>query len=144
MRDEFATTPYKKGGYGSATIIVSNSPARFPPTGAGLDTRPAKRLPSRDAPEFAPLNGCDADGSLSRQRIAVGSFFVRMASLGVATHDGSDPKSARPTHLVVIAMPDSRSARCFSDTFFGYAHKLTLRVSYPGRVDYLRRKKESR
>lgn len=28
----FATTPYKKGGCGSATIIVSNSPALFRPS----------------------------------------------------------------------------------------------------------------
>ena len=71
----FATTPYKKGGCGSATIIVSNSPALFPPIGAGLDTRPAKRLPSRDAPEFAPLNGCDAAGSLEPTAYRCRLFF---------------------------------------------------------------------
>ena len=99
----FATTPYKKGGYGSATVIVSNSPALFRRR-RGLDTRPAKRLPSRDAPEFAPLNGCDADGSLEPTAYRCRLFFVRMSPLGVAAHDGSDPKSARSTPLGAIAM----------------------------------------
>ena len=75
----FATTPYKKGGYGSATVIVSNSPALFPRR-RGLDTRPAKRLSSRDAPEFAPLNGCDADGSLEPTAYRLGA--IAMTVLG--------------------------------------------------------------
>ena len=59
------------------------------PIGAGLDTKPAKRLPSRDAPEFAPSTGCDADGSLEPTAYRCRLFFVRMWTLGVAIHDGS-------------------------------------------------------
>lgn len=47
----------------------------FSPIGAGLDTKPVKRLPSRDAPELRHQMVATPTGHLSRQRIAVGSFF---------------------------------------------------------------------
>lgn len=46
-----------------------------PPIGAGFDTRPAKRLPSRDAPEFVPLMDATPTGHLGRQYFAVGPFL---------------------------------------------------------------------
>jgi hypothetical protein len=68
-----------------------------PPIRAGLDTKPAKRLPSRDAPEFAPLNGCDADGSLEPTAYRCRLFFVRMSPLGVVAHDGQTRSPRDPS-----------------------------------------------
>ena len=101
----FATTPYKKGGYGSGEVTVSNSPALFRRSALASTRDPQSGVPSRDAPEFAPLS------LLRRRRVRLsltalaGFFFLsECRPLGEATHDGSDPKSARSTPLGAIAM----------------------------------------
>lgn len=56
-------------------VYCVESTRAVPPIGAGFDTRPAKRLPSRDAPEFVPLMDATPTGHLGRQYFAVGPFL---------------------------------------------------------------------
>jgi hypothetical protein len=111
MRDEFATTPYKKGGCGSATIMVSNSCAV--PRSALVSTQDPQAPPPPETLRFAPLNGCDADGSLEPTAYRCRLFFVRMRLWSGYS------RWVRPE--VVIAMSNSRSDCGLSDTLCGYA-----------------------
>lgn len=47
-----------------------------PPIGAGFDTRPAKRLPSRDAPEFVPLMDATPTGHFGPTVFRCRPFFA--------------------------------------------------------------------
>jgi hypothetical protein len=82
MRDDICDNSVQEGRlwlrYGYRVELTR----AVPPIGAGLDTRPAKRVPSRDAPEFAPLSCCDADGSLEPTAYRCRLFFVRMSAFG--------------------------------------------------------------
>ena len=120
----FATTPYKKGGYGSATVIVSNSPALFPRR-RGLDTRPAKRLPSRDAPEFAPLNGCDADGSLEPTAYRCRLFFCPNVAFGCGYSRRVRPEVREVHPFSAIAMSVLGALVVSADRHFAVSGELT-------------------
>jgi hypothetical protein len=70
----FATTSYKKGGCGSATIIVSNSPALLRPSALASTRDPQSAFPPGTLWSLHHLMVATPTGHLSRQRIAVGSF----------------------------------------------------------------------
>jgi hypothetical protein len=110
MRDDICDNSVQEGRLWLRYDHFIELTCAVPPIALGLDTKPAKRLPSRDAPEFAPLNGCDADGSLEPTAYRCRLFFVRMSPLGVATYGGPDP-SARFSPFRRNRDVRSRSAR---------------------------------
>ena len=126
MDDDICDNPVQEGRLWLGYDYRAELNHVFSPIGAGLDTKPVKRLPSRDAPELRHQMVATPTGHLRRQRIAVGSFF-RMWTLGVATHDGSDPSPRSPAPLGAIAMVHSRE-RSWSRRMgaFAVSGKLTL------------------
>ena len=78
-RTTFATTPYKKGDCGSATIIVSNSLALFRRSALASTRNPQSASPPETLRSLRHRLAATPTGHLSRQRIAVGSFFPNVS-----------------------------------------------------------------